>query len=327
MKIDGSMHSIRLGDKSVQHTFLISPDMEQTILGADFLKGTGSTLVTDIAAVIKQRDGVIEYASRVLTKAEQKYSTTEKECSVIVWVLIKWRPYLLGQRFRFETNHPSLECSRTTRDPRRNLVRRALWLQEYQFTIQHVPGKENHLADWLSRPEPKDEAPRIMIGANSLVIEMDPGRLVQIQRQAPVLQKVVYALLDGRSIGNGERDNELETPQSHFDRLSLNDAGTMKRTLDGLQNPGVQIACDENLVDPEYAGHIVLLFEGKAQVFLDELTEVIRSFGMHFAPTTRKVMLLDIQSLNTTLTIQGVAVEVVERLTYPSSGSSEVAKP
>ncbi|GAA52519.1 E3 ubiquitin-protein ligase HECTD1, partial [Clonorchis sinensis] len=53
----------------------------------------------------------------------------------------------------------------------------------------------------------------------------------------------------------------------------------MRRTLEGLQNPGVQIACDENLVNLEYADNIVLIFEEeeKAQVFLDELTKVISS--------------------------------------------------
>ncbi|GAA51337.1 hypothetical protein CLF_105930 [Clonorchis sinensis] len=60
----------------------------------------------------------------------------------------------------------------------------------------------------------------------------------------------------------------------------------MRRTLEGLQNPGVQIACEENLADLEYADDIVLIFdEEKAQVFLDELIKVIPSFGMHFAPT------------------------------------------
>ncbi|GAA50446.1 gap-Pol polyprotein, partial [Clonorchis sinensis] len=45
LKIDGlSMHAIRLGNKSVQHTFLTSPDIEQTILGADFLKSTDSVI-------------------------------------------------------------------------------------------------------------------------------------------------------------------------------------------------------------------------------------------------------------------------------------------
>ncbi|KER29204.1 hypothetical protein T265_13425, partial [Opisthorchis viverrini] len=54
----------------------------------------------------------------------------------------------------------------------------------------------------------------------------------------------------------------------------------MRRTLDGLQNPGVEIVCDEYLVVLEYADDIVLMFEEeeKAQVFLDELTKVIPSF-------------------------------------------------
>ncbi|GAA31003.2 pre-mRNA-splicing factor CWC22 [Clonorchis sinensis] len=54
----------------------------------------------------------------------------------------------------------------------------------------------------------------------------------------------------------------------------------MRQTLEGLQNPGVQIAYDENLVDLEYADDVVLIFEEeKAQVFLDELTKVIPSFA------------------------------------------------
>ncbi|GAA53032.1 ATP-dependent DNA helicase Q5 [Clonorchis sinensis] len=80
-------------------------------------------------------------------------------------------------------------------------------------------------------------------------------------------------------------------------------------------------ASDENLVDLEYADDIVLIFEEeeKAQVFLDEMTKVISSFGMHFAPKKCKVMLLDMQSLNTPLTTQGEILEVVERFTYLGS--------
>ncbi|GAA56249.1 ankyrin repeat and MYND domain-containing protein 2 [Clonorchis sinensis] len=46
--------------------------------------------------------------------------------------------------------------------------------------------------------------------------------------------------------------------------------------------PALFKACDENLVDLEYADHIVLIFEEeeKAQVFSDELTKVISSFAL-----------------------------------------------
>ncbi|KER27847.1 hypothetical protein T265_05202 [Opisthorchis viverrini] len=84
--------------------------------------------------------------------------------------------------------------------------------------------------------------------------------------------------------------------------------------------------CDENLADLEYADDIVLVFEEdeKAHVFLDELTEVIPSFRMHFAPTKCKVMLVDVQPLNTPLTIQGEAPEVVEHFTVADGVSARI---
>ncbi|GAA48435.1 hypothetical protein CLF_101607 [Clonorchis sinensis] len=46
----------------------------------------------------------------------------------------------------------------------------------------------------------------------------------------------------------------------------------------GLRNSGYQIACDGNLIHLEYVDDIVLVFEEKAHVFLNELTKVITSF-------------------------------------------------
>ncbi|KER26552.1 hypothetical protein T265_06196 [Opisthorchis viverrini] len=68
----------------------------------------------------------------------------------------------------------------------------------------------------------------------------------------------------------------------------------MRRTLEGLQNPGVQIASEENLVDLEYADDIVLMFEDKekTQVFLDELTKVIPSSALMAAAGYYGVSLL-----------------------------------
>ncbi|KAG5441132.1 hypothetical protein CSKR_102768, partial [Clonorchis sinensis] len=62
----------------------------------------------------------------------------------------------------------------------------------------------------------------------------------------------------------------------------------MRQTQESLKNSRVQIACDENPVDLEYADDIVLIFEEKAYVFFDEPTKAISSFGMHFAPTNCK---------------------------------------
>ena len=75
------------------------------------------------------------------------------------------------------------------------------------------------------------------------------------------------------------------------------------------------------MVDLEYADDIMLLFEelGQPQSVMDKLTEVIPSFGMHFAPSKCKVMLQDVLGMNTPLTFQGEILEVVDRFTYLGS--------
>ncbi|GAA48359.1 gap-Pol polyprotein [Clonorchis sinensis] len=76
LKIDGlSMHSIRLGDKSVQHTFLISPDIERTTLGADFLKNA------DFVVDLKRRKLVTNVGQSSL-----KHRSTET-ATFIVWLI------------------------------------------------------------------------------------------------------------------------------------------------------------------------------------------------------------------------------------------------
>ena len=64
-----------------------------------------------IGSVLSQmsagRDLPIAYASRVLNSAEQRYSTTERECLAIVWSVKHFRPYLWGAKFRVVTSDRS----------------------------------------------------------------------------------------------------------------------------------------------------------------------------------------------------------------------------
>ena len=97
------------------------------------------------------KDLPIAYASRTLNKAEQNYSTTEKELCAIIWGVKQYRPYLLGQEFNIITDHRALTWLFNVKDPGSRLTRWRLKLEEYQYQIQYKPGCNNTNADALSR--------------------------------------------------------------------------------------------------------------------------------------------------------------------------------
>ena len=66
-----------------------------------------------IAAVLSQyqKDGserVIAYASRTLSRLEQRYCVTRQELLAVVIFVQHFRPYLLGREFLLHTDHGSL---------------------------------------------------------------------------------------------------------------------------------------------------------------------------------------------------------------------------
>lgn len=93
----------------------------------------------------------IAYASRTLNKAEVNYSTIEKELLAIVWSVKHFRPYLFGRKFTILSDHKPLQWLFNVNDPGSRLLRWRLKLAEHDYTIQHISGTSNQVADSLSR--------------------------------------------------------------------------------------------------------------------------------------------------------------------------------
>ena len=96
-----------------------------------------------LAQVREGRERIICCASRSLNQAEDAYPATKLECFAIVWVVAKFRPYLMG--------HYALQWLKTMRTGSALLHRWSAALEEYDFTVKHRLGKAQTHVDGLSR--------------------------------------------------------------------------------------------------------------------------------------------------------------------------------
>ena len=54
------------------------------------------------------RCGLLANVSRSMTETERRYAQIEKEASAIIWALEHWAYFLIGLRFKVETDHKPL---------------------------------------------------------------------------------------------------------------------------------------------------------------------------------------------------------------------------
>lgn len=135
----------------VLHPFSLHKD---TILTTDASRKS-------LGAVITQDGHPVMYISRKLTDTEAKYSNIERECLSIVWATNRLQNFLLGKKFKIETDHkplvyildPNSEL-RTEISPR--LMKFSLKMMRFDYEICHISGSKNIVADCLSRVDNED---------------------------------------------------------------------------------------------------------------------------------------------------------------------------
>ena len=104
-----------------------------------------------IGAVLTQRGHPIAFESRKLNQLEKGYSIYDKEMLAIMHALHKFRQYLVCGRFIVKTDHNSLRFFLNQRDLNDHQQKWVRKLQAYDFDIEYMKGKNNVVADALSR--------------------------------------------------------------------------------------------------------------------------------------------------------------------------------
>lgn len=164
--------------------YIIKTDASDYALGAVLVQGEGAD------------EHPVEYASRLLTKAEKNYSTTEREALAVVWAVSKFRGYIEGSSVVITTDHQALKWLMSIKSPTGRLARWALLLQPYNLKIDYIPGKTNIVADGLSRPpcEDTDNSNNEICVVSVDLPRYSGAEIRQGQLTDPDLRKIIEAL-------------------------------------------------------------------------------------------------------------------------------------
>ena len=95
----------------------------------------------------------VVFLSKSLNETKRNYEIHDKEMLVIIRRLEAWRHLLEGVQFRFEiwTDHKNLEYFMKAQKLNRRQARWALYLSQFNFTLEHVLGTRMGKVDRLSR--------------------------------------------------------------------------------------------------------------------------------------------------------------------------------
>ena len=93
----------------------------------------------------------VAFTSKKFSAAEINYSTYEKELLSVIHALKHWRQYLMVSHFLIYTDNFSLTFIGSQKNLNQRLRRWLNLLSDYQFTLIHIKGEKNVVADGLSR--------------------------------------------------------------------------------------------------------------------------------------------------------------------------------
>ncbi|XP_057994977.1 uncharacterized protein LOC110659821 [Hevea brasiliensis] len=124
---------------------LILPNFDKTFEIECDASGVG------IGAVLIQEKRPIAYFSEKLHGATLNYSTYDKELYALVRALETWQHYLWPKEFVIHSDHESLKYIKSQHKLSRRHAKWVEFIESFPYVVKYKQGKENVVADALSR--------------------------------------------------------------------------------------------------------------------------------------------------------------------------------
>ena len=166
-----------------------------------------------LGAVLLQNKVPICYASKSLTPTETRYAVIEKEMLAVTFALHKFHQYTFGRHTTIHSDHKPLQSilKKPLDSAPKRLQGMILSTQQYDFDLEYRPGKEMHIADFLSRaPMKSTEGIGVFDYVNAVkFLPIREERLKKI-RDASQDDDVMQALI--HAIQNGWPEDKVDAP-------------------------------------------------------------------------------------------------------------------
>ena len=178
-------------DKLSENPFILTTDWSSEAMGYSLSQMQGGA------------ERLIAAAGRKCTKGESHYPSYKGELAALVSAIKRFEPYLSLTKFVVRTDASALKWLATMRSGEAIISRWHQVLAQYSFTVEHVPGKFNVVADALSRSpdlhgpdsaQPEMEADEelfaaILPGEGLKEICTDNQELTEMMSRLPELQE------------------------------------------------------------------------------------------------------------------------------------------
>jgi hypothetical protein len=139
---------------------LTTPNFTKTFIVECDASGNG------IGSVLMKEGRPLAFENRPLKGKDLHKPIYEKEMMEILYALKKWCPYLIGRHFKVKTDHDSLKYFLEQRLSSKEQQKWVTKILGYDFEIVCEKGKQNVVADALSR---KDEYVEVFLYAISII--------------------------------------------------------------------------------------------------------------------------------------------------------------
>ena len=143
----------------VNKPFTLYTDASDTCVGAVLVQSDDTdTNKSNNECTNNPCEKPIYFLSHRLSPTQTRYSTTEKEAFAIHYALNKLHYYLHNSKFVIKTDHHALKYLFNSEIKNRRIQAWSLTIGSYNCTIEYLQGKDNVIADLLSRsPPPMDD--------------------------------------------------------------------------------------------------------------------------------------------------------------------------